>query len=329
MNSPTAFLSYVKQNEPIVRFLDQILTDYGINVVTNYKNIDGGSNWKRRLKELIEDSGYFVACFSKEFNEREETVLYQELDHAIECAKNLPPNRKWIIPIRINECEIPNIAIRSQENLTDLQRIDLFPNPMWHVGVESIVRAIDERLITNPQQALAPPREIEILKEMRFDMDEYTCNEGGDIKFGLRREYWSQSKWFIVTPETFIKLPNYITAIVSGTREGILNEIRLTLSINNHSDKDNAYNSLIEKCNQLCIELCGQGLSDEIIHDLIQAKNSFTNDRKFRPHAIYTDNDYRLAGININMRNEVYNQSTMPEKPVRFGFHITKFSFTS
>ena len=54
MNSPTAFLSYVKQNEPIVRFLDQILTDYGINVVTNYKNIDGGSNWKRRLKELIE-----------------------------------------------------------------------------------------------------------------------------------------------------------------------------------------------------------------------------------------------------------------------------------
>ena len=41
MNSPKAFLSYVKENEPIVRFLDQVLTDYGINVVTNYKNIDG------------------------------------------------------------------------------------------------------------------------------------------------------------------------------------------------------------------------------------------------------------------------------------------------
>ena len=42
MKPPKAFLSYVKENEPIVRLLDQFLTDYGINVVTNYRNIDGG-----------------------------------------------------------------------------------------------------------------------------------------------------------------------------------------------------------------------------------------------------------------------------------------------
>ncbi len=46
MSSPKAFLLYVKENEPIVRFLDQVLADYGIDVVTNYKNIDGGSNCK-------------------------------------------------------------------------------------------------------------------------------------------------------------------------------------------------------------------------------------------------------------------------------------------
>ena len=159
-------------------------------------------------------------------------------------------------------------------------------------------------------------------------MGEYTCNEAGNIKFGLRREYWSQSEWFIVTPRTYIKLPNYITAIVSGTREGILSEIRLSLTINNYFGKDNAYDSLIEKCNQLCVELCGQDLPNAIINDLIHTKNSFTNDRKLRPHAIYANNDYRLEGININMRNEVYNQSSLDEKPVRFGFHITRFSFT-
>ena len=329
MNSPKAFLSYVKENEPIVRFLDQVLTDYGIDVVTNYKNIDGGSNWKRTLKQLIENSGYFVACFSKEFNEREKTVLYRELDYAIECAKDYPFDRKWLIPVRINECTIPSIEIGLQGLLTDLQRIDLFPTAKWHEGVESIVHTIDKRLIINPQEALASPREIEILKKIGFDMGEYTCNEQGDIKFSLRREYWSQSKWFIVTPDTYLKLPNYITAIVSGTREGILNEIRLSLTINNYSDKDNAYDALIEKCDRLCVKLCGSGLSDEIIHDLNDIKGSFTHDRKPRPHAIYTDNDYRLEGININMHNDVANQSTMPEKPVRFGFHITRISFTS
>lgn len=327
MNSPKVFLSYVKQNEPIIKFLDQCLTDYGVDVITDYKDIGGGVNWKRTLEQLIEYSGYFVVCFSKEFNEREKTVAYRELDHAIKCASDYPFDHKWIIPVRINECTIPSIEIRSRELLTDLHWIDLFDN--WHEGVESIVRAIDEELITNPQEAVASPREIEILQRIGFDMGEYTCNEPGHIKFDMRREYWSQSKWFRVSPEKFPKLPNYITAIVSGTREGILSEIRLSLTINDHSDKDNAYDSLIEKCNQLCVELCGSGLSDEIIHDLNDIKNSFTHDRKPRPHAIYTDNDYRLEGININMHNDVANQSTMPEKPVRFRFHITKFSFTS
>lgn len=333
MNSSKVFLSYVKENEPIVRFLDQILTDYGIDVVTNYNNISGGSNWDRRLRELIEDSGYFVACFSKEFNQRESTVLYRELHHAIECAWDFPPDRTWIIPVRINECTIPNIDIRPAERLTGLQRIDLFPAPKWHEGVESIVEAIDETLITNPQEASASPPEIEILRNKGFDMGEYTCNEQGDIKFGLRREYWSQSEPFIVTPARLthppFKLENYITAIVSGTREGILSEIRLSLTISNHSDKDNAYDSLIEKCNELCIELCGQSLSNGIMSDLIEIKNSFTHDSKPRPHALYTSNDYRLEGININMHNEVAHQSTLNEKPVRFRFHITRISFTS
>lgn len=329
MNSPKVFLSYVKENEPIIRFLDQCLRDYGIDIITDYKNILGGSNWKKGLKQLIEDSGYFVACFSKEFNDRKQTVLYRELDHAIDLAQDFSPDHKWIIPVRINECSIPNMAIGSREQLTDLHWIDLFPPSKWHEGVESIVRTIDKKLITNPQEALASPREIEILKEIGFDMGEYTCNERGDIKFGMRREYWSQSEWFRVTPETDLKLPNYITAIVTGTREGILSEIRLSLTINNYSDKDNTYDSLIEKCDQLCERLCGSGLSDEIIHDLNDIKNSFTHDRKPRPHAIYTDNNYRLEGININMHNDVANQSPMPEKPIRFRIHISKISFTS
>ena len=330
MNRPKVFLAHVKENEPIVRFVDQGLTGYGIDVVTDYRHIRGGFNWKRKIRELIKESAYFVLCLSKEFNDRDHTVLYRELNHAIEEMQDLPYDRTWIIPIRINECQIPNIEIRPREYLSDITYIDLFPGgSKLYEGIESIVMSIDENLIKNPQEALASPLEIEILKEMGFDMGRYTCNEIGDINFTSQREYWSQSEWFEVTPETFIKLPNYIIAIVAGTREGILSEIRLSLTINNHSDKDNAYDSFIEKCNQLCNDLCGSGLSNEIMCDLIEAKNSFTNDRIFSPHAIYTDTDHRFEGININMRNEFYDQSPLDEKPVRFRFHITRISFTS
>ena len=59
MSRPKVFLSYVKENESLVRILDQSLTDYGIDIV--YRNILGGSNWKKGLRRLIENSGYFVA----------------------------------------------------------------------------------------------------------------------------------------------------------------------------------------------------------------------------------------------------------------------------
>lgn len=307
------------------------LTGYGIDVVTDYRHIRGGFNWKRKIRELIKESTYFVLCLSKEFNDRDHTVLYRELNHAIEEMQDLPYDRTWIIPIRINECQIPNVEIRPREYLSDITYIDLFPGGFkLSEGIESIVMSIDENLIKNPQEALAfPIEEIEILRKMGFDMGRYTCNEIGDINFTSQREYWSQSKWFIVTPEKIAKLPNHITAIVSGTREGILNEIRLSLTINDYSDKDDAYDSFIEKCNQLCNDLCRSGLSNEIMHDLIDAKNSFTNDRVFSPHAIYTNTDYRLEGININMRNEVHNNKRVDENVVSFRFHITRFSFTS
>ena len=38
MNSPKIFLSHVKENEPVIKSIDQNLTKYGINVITDYKN---------------------------------------------------------------------------------------------------------------------------------------------------------------------------------------------------------------------------------------------------------------------------------------------------
>ena len=367
MSSPKAFLSYVTENRDSIEHLDKDLTDYGIDVVTDYKYVSGGDNWKNRIRNLIYESGYFIACFSKEFNEREESVAYRELDYAIERASDFPPNRKWIIPVRINECTIPNREIRPGVMLTELNWTDLFPNAKWDDGVKGIVKALGIEPVNrsenvspttsiepvnrsenvSPTTSIEPVNEsenvspttklrkpltstnvIKILQGIGFDMRKYTpFDPFSPNALALQGEYWSQSDWFIVYPEKIPKLPNYITAIAAGNREGILSEIRFSLSINDYSDKDNAYDSLTEKCNQFCIELCESSLSDAIRHDLNQSKNSFTHDKKIRAHTIYTDNDARLEGININMHNQVYHQSSMDEKLVRFGFHITRFSF--
>ena len=37
--------------------------DYGIDVVTDYKYVSGGDNWKNRIRNLIYESGYFYCLF--------------------------------------------------------------------------------------------------------------------------------------------------------------------------------------------------------------------------------------------------------------------------
>ena len=334
MKSNKVFLSYVRENQPIVQYIDQILTDYGIDIITDYRNMRGGYDWQNMLRELIENSGHFIPCFSKEFSSRERTVLYRELDYAIECVADINPQHNWIIPVRINECEIPKIRIRPQVLLTNLHYIDLFPPSQYFEGIENIVKSIDEDLVSNPQERLASPNEIDIFRKLGFDMSEYTCNERGDIRFNMRREYWSQSEWMRVSPEVLTKLQNYITAIVTGTREGILIEMRLSLAINDHDYVDDAYDAFLNKCNELCLELCNRKLTDEIISDINQARISFNSNIKFRPHVIYLNEDYmdkgqKPEGLNINMWNEYCHMgSNLKEKPSRFRFHVTKFSYT-
>ncbi len=333
MKSNKVFLSYVRENQFIIQHIDQILTDYGIEVITDYRNMRGGYDWQLTLRDLIESSGHFIPCFSKEFSSRKKTALYRELDYAIGYVADLNPRDNWIIPIRINECEIPRIRIRPQVLLTNLHWIDLFPSSQYFEGIENIVKAIDETLILNPQECLASPNEIYIFRKMGFDMGGYTCNERGDIRFNMRREYWSQSEWMTVSPDVVTKLQNYITAIVTGTREGILIEMRLGLAINDHDYVDEAYNAFISKCNELCLELCNKELTNDIISDINQARISFNSNIKFRPHVIYLDEDYmdkgrNPEGININMWNEYYHMSNLEEKPSKFRFHVTKFSYT-
>lgn len=53
MSSPKVFLSYVIENRDSIEQLDRDLTDYGIDVVTDYKYVCGGDNWRNRIRTLI------------------------------------------------------------------------------------------------------------------------------------------------------------------------------------------------------------------------------------------------------------------------------------
>ncbi len=96
-----------------------------------------GTPWKQAIQQAIHHGHFFIACFSKEYNTRDKTYMNEELSIAIENLRQKPVDRIWFIPVKLNECEIPDIKIGEGETLQDLQYVNLYED--WETGIQQIL----------------------------------------------------------------------------------------------------------------------------------------------------------------------------------------------
>lgn len=134
------FISYTHENMEDVNRLRTELMDHNINIWFDQNEIKPGHRWKSEIWEGIRKGTFFLACFSKEHSERDTTYMNEELLIAIEELRLRPTDRAWFIPIKLNECEIPNQSIGPNETLRDLQYVALYED--WESGIQSIVKVI-------------------------------------------------------------------------------------------------------------------------------------------------------------------------------------------
>ena len=123
------FISYVDENENVIYKIKQILEKNGIKTWTHKDDIKVGSYSRERIQEAIEKSTYFLACFSKEYRERDRTYMNEELTIAIdELRKRHTDKNPWFIQIKLNQCEIPKRDIGNGKTLMDIQYLELLPD---------------------------------------------------------------------------------------------------------------------------------------------------------------------------------------------------------
>ncbi len=135
-----AFISYCHENKDSIDRLCQDLISHGVTVWLDRNEIHPGVQWKQAIRQAIHHGDFFIACFSKEYNNRDKTYMNEELTVAIDRLRQKPNDKIWFIPVRLNECEIPDIDIGEGETLRDLQYIDLHEN--WEAGVQALLNVI-------------------------------------------------------------------------------------------------------------------------------------------------------------------------------------------
>ena len=134
------FISYVRENSEIVDRFCQELRVHGIQVWLDRNDIGPGSRWKRAIRQAIQEGAFFIACFSREYNERDGPYMNEELTIAIEELRQRPIDQAWFIPVKLNECEIPDRDIGGGETLRDLQYVNLYED--WESNLQDILKVV-------------------------------------------------------------------------------------------------------------------------------------------------------------------------------------------
>ena len=130
---PRVFIAYVEEDLTLARRLRDGIAAAGCSPWMDKEKLLPGQDWPQAIRRAIEISDAFVACFS-ERSILKRGPFQSELRWALTCARRMPLDETFVIPVRIEPCAVPR-RIAEQ-----VQYVDLFPD--WDAGVKKIVRAI-------------------------------------------------------------------------------------------------------------------------------------------------------------------------------------------
>ena len=140
-SSPLVFLAHVQEDARVVERLCDGLEAHGIDPWIDRRKLLPGQNWPRSIEDAIEATDFVIACFSHN-SVTKKGGFQAEIRYALDCARRVPLDEIFLIPVRLDDCRVPPSIRR------EIQYIDLFTD--WERGVRRIVTIISRQLTKRP-----------------------------------------------------------------------------------------------------------------------------------------------------------------------------------
>jgi hypothetical protein len=133
---PQVFIAYVEEDRQMAEWLYTAIEAEGFSPWMDIRKLLPGQNWPRAIEAAIDASDFFVACFSSQ-SVTKRGGFQAEIRYALDCARRLPLDDIFVIPVRLDLCRVPRAVQR------ELQYIDLFPDQLR--GVRRLLTAMHRR----------------------------------------------------------------------------------------------------------------------------------------------------------------------------------------
>ncbi len=134
----SVFISYARPDLSRAKSLYKRLMDRGYKPWMDVHDLKAGDNWSAALEKAIRGASFFVALISRQSTNRR-GMLQKEIRVALEMSERLLPDDIYVIPVRLEECDVP-------ESLSRFQWVDYFSEDGWHKLVDGIHAGLRRRL---------------------------------------------------------------------------------------------------------------------------------------------------------------------------------------
>ncbi len=122
-----AFLCYSHEDTHAVDWLEHELEAGGVSVWRDTTQLWPGENWQKKIQRAITDNALvFVACFSRASVVRDTSFQNEELALAVAEFRKRRPDLPWLIPVRLDDCQLPDLDLAPGMTLDSLHRADVF-----------------------------------------------------------------------------------------------------------------------------------------------------------------------------------------------------------
>jgi formylglycine-generating enzyme required for sulfatase activity len=143
------FLSYAREDEMQVRDVYCRLLEAGFEVWMDKINLLPGQRWQQEIPRALRHSDFILIFFSKH-SVSKRGYIQREFQLALETLEEMPPDAIHTIPIRLDDCQIP-------EQFRPLQWSDLSEAGEFDRIVQALRWGMEQRQAVAPEPALEPP----------------------------------------------------------------------------------------------------------------------------------------------------------------------------
>ena len=185
-----AFLCHASGDKPEVRKLYDFLVNSGINAWLDEEKLLPGQDWQAEIRRAVRESDVVIVCLSDQAATKAGFVQ-KEIKFALDAADEQPEGAIYLIPIKLEECKVP-------ERLSRWQWVDLFTSD----GHDKLMRALRERARTLGVTVGELPRaagltENHVSKDVSFQL------------FNERKEVYEKVMAFLARVEQTGKPPEH------------------------------------------------------------------------------------------------------------------------